>query len=119
VEHPGIAGDHAAARGAISPPRGFPLIGDVLPLARDTLEQAIGGFLTRIADLSGGRAHWSESPATVLSLSVLLIAVAAREAVRGLRWSAWSDGEETDECDEASPFGRIGRHGLPGLPSAR
>jgi hypothetical protein len=105
----------AAGSEAIAPPRGFSLITEALPFARDSLERAIGRFLTRIESLGVGRPAWQESLASWIPWLVLTVAASAGAA----GWWRRQGVEDGAEQDKPGRSGRIGRHGLPGLPSPR
>jgi hypothetical protein len=110
-----LADSTAAGSAAIAPPRGFGLIGETLPFARTSLEQALARFLSRIEGLGVGRSSGQESPASWIPWLVLTVAAGAGAAALRRRSRA-DDGD----CKDATILqGRIGRHGLPGVPDPR
>jgi hypothetical protein len=107
VERPGLRAEEGAR------PRRFGMISDVMPFARDSLEQAIARIVSRLEDLGSAPTGSRRLPPSLLSpVGITIMAFLAREAYRRKLRGSGTDGA----AHPLGPKGRIGRHGLPGLP---
>jgi hypothetical protein len=99
----------------LSAPRGFDLITNAFPFARESLERAISRFLSRIEQFGPRSVRRGTFPPSWLPWVVLTVAAGAGNVARR-RWRRKADDETVEVLNS---WQRIGWHGLPGVPSPR